>query len=102
MLDDASPSHAMLPSRIPSFARAFPRSPELDALVEAFARGDYASVRSRAPDLERSSDDPAIQQAARTLVERTRPEPLVVVVLSIAALLLVVLAAWAITHGKPP
>jgi len=92
----------MPPSRSPSFARAFPRSPELDALVDAFARGDYASVRSRAPDLERSTDDPAIQQAARTLVERTRPEPLAAGLLAIAALLLIVLAAWAITHGKAP
>jgi hypothetical protein len=92
----------MLPSRMPSFARAFPRSPDLDALVEAFARGDYASVRSRALGLERSSDDPAIKQAARTLVERTRPEPLAVVLLALAALLLCVLAAWAIMHGKPP
>ena len=92
----------MLPSRLPSFARAFPRSPELDALVEAFARGDYASVRSRAPALERASDDLAIQQAARTLVDRTHPEPLAVALLAIAALLLVVLAAWAITHGHAP
>jgi hypothetical protein len=92
----------MLPSRMPSFARAFPRSPDLDALVEAFARGDYASVRAHAPALERSSDDPAIQQAARTLVERTRPEPLAVVLLALAVLLLCVLAAWAIVHGKPP
>ena len=92
----------MDPSRIPSFARAFPRSPDLDALVEAFARGDYAAVRARAPSLERSSNDPAIQQAARTLVERTRPEPLAVTLLAIAAALLVVLAAWAVRHGKAP
>lgn len=101
MLDDTS-SSPMLPSDVPSFARAFPRSPDLDALVEAFARGDYASVRARAPDLERSSDDPAIKEAARTLVERTRPEPLAVALLAVAALLLSVLAAWAIVHGKAP
>jgi hypothetical protein len=89
-------------SRIPSFAREFPRSPELDALVEAFARGDYAAVRSRAPGLERSSGDPAIQQAARTLVERTRPDPLAVTLLAMAVVLLVVLAAWAIHHGNAP
>jgi hypothetical protein len=92
----------MLPPRLPSFARAFPRSPELDALVLAFARGDYASVRSRAPALARSTDDPGIQQAARTLVERTHPEPLAVALLAIAALLLAVLTAWAIAHGKAP
>ena len=89
-------------SRIPSFARAFPRSPELDALVEAFARGDYAAVRSRAAGVERSSGDPAIQQAARTLVERTRPDPLAVTLLAMAVVLLLVLAAWAIRHGRAP
>jgi hypothetical protein len=92
----------MNPSRIPSFAREFPRSPELDALVEAFVRGDYAAVRAGAPDLERSSRDPMIQQAARTLVERTRPEPLAVTLLAIAVTLLVVLAVWAVRHGKAP
>jgi hypothetical protein len=102
VLDEASSPRAMLPSRLPSFARAFPRSPELDALVEAFARGDYARVRSGAPDLERSSADPAVQQAARTLVERTRPDPLAVALLAIAALLLTVLTVWAVAHGKAP
>jgi hypothetical protein len=92
----------MAPSRIPSFARAFPRSPELDALVEAFARGDYAAVRAGAPSLERSSGDPVIQRAARTLVERTRPEPLAITLLAIAVMLLVVLAVWAVLHGKAP
>jgi hypothetical protein len=92
----------MDPSRIPSFARAFPRSAELDPLVEAFARGDYAAVRAGAPNLERSSSDPAIREAARMLVERTKPEPLAVTLLAIAAVLLVVLALWAVAHGKAP
>jgi hypothetical protein len=92
----------MDPSRIPSFAREFPRSPELDALVQSFARGDYAAVRAGAPKLERSSSDPTIQQAARTLVERTRPDPLAVTLLVIAVTLLVVMAWWAVGHGKAP
>ena len=92
----------MDPSRIPSFARAFPQSPELDALVEAFVRGDYAAVRAGAPNLERSSPNPAIQAAARTLVERTRPEPLAVTLLALAVMLLVVLLVWAVGHGKAP
>ena len=88
----------MPPSR-PSFSRAFPRTPDLDALVEAFARGDYAAVRARAPGLGRSTDDPAVRQAARTLVERTRPEPAAVALLAIAALLLAVLGVWAVLNG---
>jgi hypothetical protein len=92
----------MLSSRRPPFAHAFPRSAELDALVEAFARGDYASVRAGAPEIERSSDDPAVKAAARTLVERTRPDPLAVTLLAIAAVLLAVLAAWSVVHGHAP
>jgi hypothetical protein len=92
----------MLPRRTPSFARGFPHSAELDELVAAFARGDYAAVRARAPALERSSDDPGIREAARTLARRTRPDPLAVALLAIAALLLCVLAVWAIAHGKAP
>jgi hypothetical protein len=93
---------AMIPQRRPAFARTFPRSPELDALVDAFARGDYASVREHGPRLERSSTDPAVQSAARTLIERTRPDPLALALLAICGVLLVVLAAWAILHGKAP
>jgi hypothetical protein len=88
----------MPPSR-PSFTHAFPRTPDLDALVEAFARGDYAAVRARAPGLERSTDDPAVREAARTLVERTRPDPTAVALLAVAALLLAVLGAWAVVSG---
>jgi hypothetical protein len=89
-------------SRVPAFARTFPPSPDLEALVEAFARGDYARVRAQAPAIERASDDPRVKEAARMLVERTRPEPLAVALLVIATVLLAVLAIWAIIHGKPP
>jgi len=82
-------------NRRPSFARDFPRTPEVDALVDAFARGDYARVRAAAPDVERS-EDPATRDAARMLVDRTRPDPLVLVLLGIATALFVVIAAWSI------
>jgi hypothetical protein len=85
----------------PTFARAFPRSPELDALVDAFGRGDYAHVRAHAPALERSSEDPVVRSAARTLRERTRPDPLAVGLLAITTVLLVILAVWAVLNGKP-
>jgi hypothetical protein len=90
------------PAPLPAFARDFPSSPALDALVEAFARGDYARVRADAPALERASDDEAIKRAARALVERTRPDPLAVALLALAAVLFAVLAAWAVTHGSAP
>jgi hypothetical protein len=90
-----------MPAR-PSFARSFPELAALDQLVEAFARGDYAAVRAGAPELARTSSDPAVQEAARTLLDRTRPDPLAVGLLAIGAVLLVVLAAWAVVHGHAP
>jgi hypothetical protein len=86
----------------PSFARDFPRVPELDALVDAFARGDYRRVRAGAPGLERSSTDDAVKRAARMLVERTAPDPLASVLLGLAAVLLATVASWWIVHGKAP
>jgi hypothetical protein len=91
----------MTPATRPTFARSFPHSPELDALVEAFARGDYAHVRAHAPALERS-DDPAVRGAARTLCERTRPDPMGVVLLAAAAALFFIFAVWSVVHGKAP
>jgi hypothetical protein len=86
----------------PSFARDFPRVPELDSLVDAFARGDYRRVRAEAPGLERSSTDDAVKRAARMLVERTAPDPLASLLLGLAAVLLVAMAGWWIAHGNAP
>lgn len=88
--------------RRPSFAVGFPRSAELDALVEAFDRGDYARVRADAPKLEKSTDDEAVRAAARTLVDRTRPDPLAVKLLLFTGVLLLALAGWWVVHAKPP
>ena len=79
-------------ARAPPSRATFRASPELDALVDAFERGDYARVRAEAPKLERASTDEAVVAAARTLVERTRPDPLAVKMLLLTGLLLVVLA----------
>jgi hypothetical protein len=92
----------MTEERRPSFASDFPRTLALDELVEAFARGDYARVRAEGPRLEKTSEEEAVRAAARTLVERTRPDPLVVRLLLVTGALLVVLAAWWIVHGKVP
>jgi hypothetical protein len=75
---------------------------ELDALVDAFERGDYRRVRADATGLERSTADDAVKRAARTLVERTEPDPLASVLLGLAAVLLAVVAGWWIVHGKAP
>jgi hypothetical protein len=82
----------------PSFARDFPRHPELDALVAAFARGDYRAVRERAPKLAESTTDEDLKRAALLLRERIEPDPASRVVFAIAAALLVVLTAWWTLH----
>jgi hypothetical protein len=92
----------MKESRRPAFADEFPRTADLDEVVGAFARGDYARVRARAILLEKTSPDPSVRNAARLLVERTRPDPLAVTLLVIAGLLLVTMAVWWVLHGRPP
>jgi len=90
------------PDRRPSFARDFPRTAALDAIVDAFARGDYARVRSEAPKLAESATEDEVRLAARALLERTRPDPTALALLALTAALLLVLSAWWIVHGKPP
>jgi hypothetical protein len=92
----------MSPERRPTFARSFPASPELDALVDAFAQGDYARVRAEAPKLEQATEDDAVRTAARTLFDRTRPDPLAVRLLVLTGVLLLALTGWWVTHGKAP
>jgi hypothetical protein len=85
----------------PPFAKDFPRSPELDRLVDAFANGDYFLVRSgarallAAPELE-------VAQAARALLKRTSPDANVLGILAMTGLLLCVIASYWIAHGHPP
>jgi hypothetical protein len=87
-----------LPEDAPTFAHAFPADPELDALVAAFERGDYARVRAEAPRLAQRTQSDAIRRAAEELVQRTRPDPLAVYLLLLACALLVFLAAWYWMH----
>jgi hypothetical protein len=91
----------MVEPRRPSFSEPFPRTPELDALVDAFARGNFARVRAEAPKLKEAEDE-AVRKAALELAERTEPDPLAVRMIWITAALLLVLAGWWIVEGKPP
>lgn len=95
MSDPAAPGR-------PSFASAFPRSGDLDDAVDAFVRGDYREARLRADRIAASSTDDDIKRAARTLVERTHPDPLAVLFLTLATALLLVLGGWWIAHARPP
>jgi hypothetical protein len=86
----------------PRFARGFPRNAELDALVTAFAAGDYAAVREGAPRLAERTDDEDVRRAARLLRARTEPDPAAKILFLVAAALLVFLSAWWVAHDGPP
>ncbi|MDP9033192.1 MAG: hypothetical protein M3O50_00150 [Myxococcota bacterium] len=86
----------------PSFARDFPRVPAIDELVDAFARGDYRSVRTHAPRFVVAAEPQDVQDAARQLLERTRPDPLAVALLAMTGALLALLTAYWVVHGTPP
>jgi hypothetical protein len=87
------------PDKRPNFARDFPRDAELDELVAAFAAGNYALVRRRAPELARRATDPQVAAAAADLVRRLSPDPLALYLIGVTAVLLVVLSIWAWLHG---
>lgn len=88
--------------RVPSFARDFPASPELDALVDTFARGDYASVRANAPKLAASTQDEAVRRAAQTLVLRTRPDPGALTLVVLTAILLAAMTGYWVANAHAP
>jgi hypothetical protein len=86
----------------PAFARGFPRHAELDTLVEAFANGDYLTVRTRAPKLAASPDVPAsVKRAAELLRARIQPDKTARTFFVLAAGLLVFLTLWWVTHDGP-
>lgn len=89
----------------PAFARDFPRTPELDALVASFARGDYRAVREGASRVVAAATDDDVKRAAELLRSRIEPDPLAKVLFAFAAALLVTLTAWWVLRhgaGAPP
>jgi hypothetical protein len=88
--------------RRPAFAEEFPRTTELDALVDAFERGDFRFVRAEAPALEANATDERVKRAARSLVDRTRPDPLATLLLALTAAFVLLLSVWWVLHGHPP
>lgn len=105
MSDDKAYDEAKASFGFPRFAGAFPRHPELDALVVAFARGDYATVRARAPELAKN-EDAEVAKAAKLLRERVEADPTAKLLFVFTAALLAFLTIWWIghdgpSHGKP-
>ncbi len=76
------------------FLGGLPDDPQLEPLVAAFQAGNYALLRQRATALLANADLPEqTRQAAKELVRRTEPDPLIRPLLGLA-LLLLLLVAW--------
>jgi hypothetical protein len=84
---------------VPAFARSFPEEPRLDALVQAFVRGDYARVRREGPALAETAEKAEVKSAARELVRRTNADPLMVLLLVLTFLLLGFVSLYWMARG---
>jgi hypothetical protein len=78
----------------PAFLLEYPRDPELEVLIAAYERGDFARVRDEAPGLARRTPDEAIRSAALELRRRTQPDRLLVFFLLLSIGLLLFLVVW--------
>lgn len=99
-LEDREPELDATGAERPRFHAWFPRDEELDRLVRAFEVGNYALVRERAPKLAEGAESEKVRAAARELLARIEPDPLMKYLLLAATLLLVFLAFYAYrAHG---
>lgn len=78
----------------PRFLLDYPRHAELDRLVAAFEVGDFRSVRQGARALSAGEAPAPVRQAARELFRRTRPDPLVLVLLATCFFLFAAVVGW--------
>jgi hypothetical protein len=86
----------------PAFLLDFPHDPELERLIVAFEAGNYLRIKSDAPRLAESAEDPAVRAAALELLRRTQPDPLIkyLFALSIALLIFMIIYAYG-SHEHP-
>ena len=82
----------------PRFLLTFPVDPDLDRLVAAFERGDFATVRADAPALADRAEDERVRDAALELRQRIDPDPLIRYLLLASVILLAVLVLHAYSH----
>lgn len=82
----------------PRFVLDFPKDPELLELVALFERGDFRSLRTRAPVLATKTADPAVQAACAELLRRVQPDPTVKLLLGLSFAFFCFLCAWAYLH----
>ncbi|HVJ20113.1 MAG TPA: hypothetical protein VM686_32085 [Polyangiaceae bacterium] len=97
--EEAAPVLDVSGAERPAFHAWFPRNEELQVLVRAFEVGNYALVRERAPKLAQSGESEKVRAAARELMARIEPDPLMKYLLLAATLLLVFLAFYAYRHA---
>lgn len=71
----------------PAFLREFPEDPDLEPLIQAFERGNYAKVRADAPRVAERTAEPEVKAAAEELLRRIEPDPLVKFLLGVAVAL---------------
>jgi len=90
----------------PAFARDWPKSPDLDRLVLAFQRGNYAFVRSEAPRVAQGTANARVRAAANDLRRRIDPDPLAAILMLVAIALLVTLSGYYLSgahkHDETP
>jgi len=86
------------PDGRPPFARKYPRTPEIDALLAAFEAGNYAKVRAEAPKVAEQASDPEVAAAAKDMRRRIEADPLQIYLLVVTAALLAFLTVWFFTH----
>lgn len=84
----------------PRFLLDFPADPELEKLISAFERGNYALVRELAPNLIEHAESIEVREAAVEIRRRIEPDPLLKYLLLASGLLLAVLVWYAYSqHG---
>ena len=96
--EDDAPGETDVAARRPRFARDYPQDPRIDALLAAFATGNYGFVRTHAPEIADAAEDDDVRDAARDLHRRIHPEPTSMLLWGLGVLLLVILYAFWLSH----
>lgn len=78
----------------PAFLLRFPVDAALEELIEAFERGDYRKVRELSPGVIARSERAEVQAAARELLRRIEPDPLLKFLLFASMALFVAVVAY--------
>lgn len=83
----------------PAFIFSYPDDPDLAKLTAAFERGDFRTVGHGAKSLAESATNPEVKAAARDLLLRIQPDPLVRSFWFIAVVVFTFLVAWSYSQS---